>query len=886
MLLYRPSINRIFFTFFLLCSLYSAVASAATADPPRMRLGDAIQPLAYDAALTIVPSADTFEGHIEIEINITTSQDFYWLNATDLDIKRATLTAGAQALDAQMVPGGEDFVGLKFPGNAPTGKAKLAIDYSGKVSKSETRGLFRQQENSEWYVFSQFEALHARRAFPCFDEPHWKTPWTLSLTVKREHVAVSNMEAVSEENVGADMKRVRFAKTLPLPTYLVALGVGPFDVVDGGVAGRNNTPLRYITPKGRGVEARYAAKITPQLLSHLEDYFGRPYPYSKLDSMVIPVTVTFGAMENAGLITYRSEIMLARPEREDERFQKRYASVGAHEIAHQWFGDLVTMTWWNDLWLNESFATWMARKTVEKFNPAWDAHSYRQWERHRAMEIDRLASTRQIRQPIESRDDLGSAFDGITYDKGGAVLTMFETWLGESGFRDGVRRYLNRHAFGNATAEDFFAALSESDPRLAKGFSSFVEQPGVPRVSMTLDCAAKPTLRMRQERFLPSAGDKQAKSQKWIVPICVRYPGQSPDKPFCTLLSEQQASVALPEAAACPAWLLPNPSGAGYYLTNLEPGLLTRLAQAPLKETEAASLLADISALAASASFPADRALELAAVYAGDSRPEVVKAAVDVVAGIHPALLDARDRERFAGWIRRHFGKRAAELGWLNREGDSDATRNLRSLLLPLVADTGRDPALRNSARESALQWLSGKDAPQPGAMLQPILRTAAYSGDAALFDALAGAVAKSHDQGERHEMYRALGAFSDEALREKSFNLFFAEHVDPREAVTIFWSASEERHSPSALQAFLRTRYDRVVAKLPEDYAAFIPRWGAAQCSTGERASFQAFYRERAAKRPGGARNLAQALESIDICVANRRVQQDGLKGFLSSQP
>ncbi|MFD2271936.1 M1 family metallopeptidase [Undibacterium arcticum] len=312
-----------------------------------------------------------------------------------------------------------------------------------------------KKDGDHWYVYSQFESTSARRAFPCFDEPQWKTPWTLALTVKRDHVAVTNMPSISEENVGTDMKRIRFAPTLPLPSYLIALGVGPFDVVDGGTAGMNKTALRYITPKGRAAEAAYAAKVTPEILHLLEDYFGRPYPYAKLDSMAIPITVNFGAMENAGLITYRSNILLHPADREDERAQRRYVSIAAHEMAHQWFGDLVTMAWWNDLWLNESFATWMSRKVTEKFNPAWDAQAQREDERINAIHTDRLASTRQIRQTIAKPDDLANAFDGITYDKGGAVLSMFESWLGEQRFRDGVRHYLKQHEHGNATAEDF-----------------------------------------------------------------------------------------------------------------------------------------------------------------------------------------------------------------------------------------------------------------------------------------------------------------------------------------------------------------------------------------------------------------------------------------------
>lgn len=851
-----------------------------------MRLGDAIKPVAYDATLTVLPDNPGFEGRIHIDIDIARAQDFFWLNATDLDVKRATLTVGRKTIDATVVPGGEDFVGLKFPAVLPKGRARLAIDYSGTFSDNDTRGLFKQKVGDEWYVFSQFEARHARRAFPCFDEPHWKTPWTVSLIVKQEHVAVSNMPAVSETEAGQGMKQIRFASSPPLPSYLVAVGIGPFDVVDGGVAGKNKVPLRYLTPKGQAAEARYAKEVTPKLLDLLEDYFGRPYPYAKLDSLAIPVTVNFGAMENAGLITYRSSFLLASAAREDERFKKRYAAIAAHEIAHQWFGNLVTMRWWNDLWLNESFATWMARKTVEKFNPEWDAHERRDEERHHAISIDRLASTRQIRQPINTHDDLANAFDGITYDKGGAVLNMFESWLGEAGFREGVRRYIDRHEWRNATAEDFFAALAKSEPRLAKGFASFVEQPGVPLVDMSLDCTSKPTLQLTQKRFQPGAAPGAVRQQNWAMPVCVRYDGQTSDEPVCTFMSQRKASLRLPNVSSCPAWILPNPGGAGYFLSGLDEALIKPLANNRLKPVEAVSLMSDLSALASAGKFPIDRLMEVSANYAADSRPELVRAAADALRALHPAMLDGdTGKARLAGWISNRFAPRATEIGWLPRNQDSEELRNLRRVLLPLVAEIGANDKLRSEARELAINWLKGKQVAELGAMTRPVLRSAAYSGDAALFDAFVSVLRQSKDFGIRNDIYNALGAFTEPALREKAFQLVLDEELDPREAVSILWTAGFLPENAPAVLAFVRDNYETLLKRLPEDSHGSITRWGAGLCSAEDRNAFVEFHRERAPRHQGGARNLALDTEAIDICLANRNAQQERLQRFLARQ-
>jgi cytosol alanyl aminopeptidase len=848
-----------------------------------MRLGDAIRPVAYDASLTIVPDRDRFDGHIVIDIDIGQEQDFYWINARQLEIGHASLIAGGASTDMQIVPGNDDFVGLRLPSRASRGKARLVIDYSGSLSHTETQGLFKQRDGGDWYVFSQFESVSARRAFPCFDEPQWKTPWTLTLTIKRDHVAVTNMPQVEEENVGSDMKRVRFAPTAPLPAYLVALGVGPFDVIDGGQAGRGKTHLRYITPKGRGAEAAYAVKVTPDLLVLLEDYFGRPYPFAKLDSLVIPVTVNFSAMENAGLITYNANTMLAVPERDNERFQKRYASIAAHEMAHQWFGDLVTMQWWNDIWLNESFATWMARKVIKQFKPEWNSEERREDERAHAMTTDRLLSSRKIRQPINVQDDLANAFDSITYSKGGAVLTMFETWLGEDAFRDGVRRYIKRHEYGNATAEDFFAALSELDPRLAQGFSSFVEQPGVPRVAVDLKCEGKPTLHLSQQRFLPSRPDL-AHAQSWAIPICVRYDGQRSSQPECTLLSATEADWPLPDATACPHWVLTNPSGTGYFLPSPDAKMIRNLPFQTLSAAEASALASDLHLLSTSASFPLEQVMELAARYADDPRPEVAKAAVDAVHDIRVEWMTGAERTKLASWVVHHFGPRAARLGWLPRENESDAVRSLRKALLPLVAEIGGDRKLRAQARTLALTWLTSSEKPPVGAMLSAILQTAAYGGDEKVLDALVAGIVATHDAGLRNEMFSALGAFENPHLLQQAFELVLSDRFDIRESTAILSSASDIPGHAPAVQAFIRGHYAALVERLPEHFGAKFAQWGHNLCSPHDRDAFERFFSERIAGLQGGARNLAQALETIDICVASQATQQHRLKRFLAA--
>jgi alanyl aminopeptidase len=352
-------------------------------------------------------------------------------------------------------------VGVKPSVPLASGRTVIRIEYRGELCARDNVGAFRVREGNDWYVYTQFESIFARRAFPCFDEPGIKVPWQLTLDVPAGNTALSNTSALSEtplEEGGkpTGMKRVRFGETRPLPSYLIAFAVGPFDIVDAGKAGRNATPVRIVTPRGQGALARYAVQVTPRLLEMTEEYTGIAHPYEKLDSIAVPRPG--GAMENPGLITYASSLILAQPRDETPRFKQAYAHVAAHEIAHLWFGDLVTHAWWDDVWLNESFATWLSVKTIERFAPGWDIRAQDAHGRDYAMKNDALASARRIRQPIESTNDIFNAFDPITYAKGGAVLGMFENWIGEARFAQALRQYLSKHADAPA-----FLAYSRSN---------------------------------------------------------------------------------------------------------------------------------------------------------------------------------------------------------------------------------------------------------------------------------------------------------------------------------------------------------------------------------------------------------------------------------------
>lgn len=885
--------------------------------PPVMRLGDAVRPLAYEAELTVVPTQERFTGRVVIHAEIARATDFFWINASRLEIRSATVVANGNSFPARTVAGGREFVGLRFATPVPAGRAVITLDYDGIIDRTETAGIFKQQDGDNWYAFTQFEQTEARRAFPCFDEPGWKTPWHLSLVVPAASVAVSNMPIVAEEPVAAPtpelmrrgapvvaappampMKRVRFAPTPPLPSYLVAFAVGPFDVVDGGRAGKKGTPLRYFVPKGRANEIGFARDATPKLLEQLEMYFGQPYPFEKLDAVAIPITVGFGAMENVGMITYQMPLLATRPEQETEEFRRDYASVAAHEMAHQWFGDLVTMQWWNDTWLNESFATWMSAKVVERAYPAWQTRLSGDERRKDAIRTDRLASTRQVRQPINTLDDLGNAFDAITYEKGAVVLAMFETAVGEERFRNGIRRYLSEHANGSARAEDFLGAVSAEagaeNASVVAGLRTFIEQPGVPRLAVALDCGvdgrAAPRLVLNQSRYLPSRpiGDP-AFSQRWTFPACFQFGRGGDFNELCTLVQDARTVVPLPAGETCPAWVLPNRGGSGYFVSSLTNDLMQQLVRTPLLPSEAIPALDDAATLLGSGEWPVDLALEFAGRFANNRQSVVTEAASALASEVRLSWLeDAADRDGFARYVQKHFGAKARALGWLPRASDRDGDQTLRDRLVPWVADFGADAGLQRDATKLSRDWLGAKNAPlPPGA--RPVLAAAARSAQGGagreLLDAYVDGLTRASGT-DRQTLLAALGSFRDPALADAAYDALFSDRFDARDGLAAM-SYGGRTDDGAAVQAmrYLNTHYDAVLRRIPEHAAGTLPRLGARLCDANGKATFESTFADRAAQLRGGARNLAQASERIGICLGARQIQRATLKAYVAKQ-
>ena len=889
----RRFVHKFTVVLIAVCTLASLYAWNAKADqaldqppiPPKFRLpAHEVGPVRYRLDLTVVPDQDTFVGAVEIDLQLAKSTSVLWLNGERLTVKDATLTVGHEKLAAKVISEPKDYVGFTFDHPVGPGAATLRVVYQGEISRKDQQGIFQMKDGDRWYVYSQFEAIWARRAFPCFDEPSYKVPWQLTLRVKKDQVALSNAPMVSETDSGDGMKVVKFAETKPLPSYLVAIAVGDLEFVDAGATGKKNTRVRIVVPHGRGSEAKYAAETTLAIVSLLENYFDIPYPYDKLDEVAIPLYG--GAMENAGFVTYGSGIILAKPEQDTPSRQREWVWVAAHELAHQWFGDLVTTAWWDDIWLNEGFASWTANKIVGEYHPEWHADVSALNSYQGAMQSDSLVSARRVRQPIESKDDIVNAFDSITYDKGSALLNMFESYMGRERFRAGIHRYLTKYSWKNATSAEFLTALAGDDTSVAAAFSTFLDQPGVPLVTAALDCSGgAATLKLSQQRFLP-LGSVGSADQTWQIPVCARYPSGQGDARECALLSQKSAQLPLSRSGGCPAWVEANAGAAGYYFGLYEGNLLNALLKDDaqvLTLPEKVALVGNLSSLTSSGKIPLGRALALAPSLAQDPARQVVTKTMEITTGLQDNLVSKDLLPRYRQYLVDVYGGRARDLGWKTKAGESEDARLLRPALLSVLANQAEDSELIAQAKKLALAWLDDHKAVDPD-MLGVVLVTAARHGDRDLFDRMRAAAKQEKEENFRGTLLFSLGSFQDPEIIKVALPIVLSDEFDSRESLGILWGPAQRRQTRDFAYDFVKQNWDHLIAKLPTDSGSFLPYVAGGYCDSQHRQEVESFFSGRSTKYTGGPRILTQVLEGIDLCVAYKNAQEASVAEFLQT--
>ncbi|TWB12798.1 aminopeptidase N [Nitrospirillum amazonense] len=675
---------------------------------PRGMLADTVQPTAYRLDLTILPEQPRFNGHAEIDVQLQREAAQIFLHGKDLTVIRATARTSSGTVLAQWSEVERSGVArLIFADPLPAGAVTLSFDYSAPYTDTPS-GFYHLKSGGEWYSWTHLEPSLARQAFPSFDEPRFKTPFTVVIRTHPGLTAVSNMPEVAVEHED-DLDAHRFAPTPPLPTYLVALNVGPFIQAVGTVPPTPQRPaplpLRILAPQAQAGRLDTALRETPPILSLLENYFGQAFPFPKLDQIATPDLS--GAMENAGADLYGERILLISPDASTED-RRHFGDALSHELSHQWFGDLVTPRWWDDTWLNESFANWMGFHIGDAWRPDLGIGIEGKVAAFRAMETDALDVGRPIHQPVTTTDEAGDTFDTITYGKGAQVVGMIAAYLGEERFKTAVRLHLSRHPYGTATADDFFQALSDTagDPQILAAMHSFIDQPGVPLVTIS---RAGNGLVATQTRYTPlsDAVDSHAKLQTWSIPFCLRAgPAQA-----CRLLGAEPTSLEAPPAP----FLMPNVDGAGYYRFDLPSAdwrqLIAHLPELPTAE----ALAADDSLWASFAAGRTGAGLLLAETRSLAAHPNTDAALAGVTRlGIlvHRGYVTPEAMMAYRRFVSRILTPQAQALGLDPRagthDGEPDERRNRRQQVALLLVREAADAPLSARLAVAAQQYLAG----------------------------------------------------------------------------------------------------------------------------------------------------------------------------------
>ncbi|MFM2152848.1 MAG: hypothetical protein RL199_1283 [Pseudomonadota bacterium] len=867
-------------------SLLLAVLAACThlraappVPPPFGPLPRLVEPQRYALDLTVDPRAGRFEGRERIALRVAAGTASFHLHAKGPAIAALHVEAGGERIAASVTDAGaHDLVRIDLARPLPEGDAVLDLSWSAPFG-TQAEGLFRVEQQGERYAFTQFESIYARRMFPCFDEPGFKTPFDVTLRVREGDAAVSNAPVAETRLLAGGWKEVRFETTRPLPTYLLALAVGPLDVVEGAAMPPTDVrpravPLRGVAVKGMGPRLAYALTHTRPLVEALEAKLGA-YPYPKLDLIAVPGFAA-GAMENAGAITFREWLLLIDDKTAPAEQKRAFAVVTAHELAHQWFGDLVTMRWWDDLWLNESFATWMEARAVAAVDPASRADLEALTSARWLMEADSLGATRRIRQPIATVHDIENAFDGITYEKGARVLSMFERWMGTDRFDAAVRGYLVRHADGHATGGDFLEALSREAGRdVSVPFAAFIDQPGVPVVKVEPQCDAEgAALTFRVSRWMPTGSSLDAKGH-WPVPVCWTEGGVSGLRTRCELV-EGTTRVTTP--GACPDWVLPNAGSAGYFRFTLPDAAWRRLTAAlpKLPVADRLSVLDSLTGAFAAGGIGAGAYLASLEAAASSGDRFVEGLAFDALQDLESRVLPEGDWSRVNARVAGQWSMKWALDG-------ADAEQVLRERQrASFLLETAHDAKTTLQAAELGRTLLAGERAEVSPSLVPLALGAAVRAGGVEAVRTVAASLGRATDPDQRRRLLRALGQAEGEAA-EVAREALLTDAVRGNELASSLGAMFDRASERPAAWRWLQKRFEAVVAKVPEEHVGELPRFGSDFCSSDDAQALQAFFEPRAGSLVGAPRSLAQAVEHVRLCVALRAHHQEALRAALA---
>ena len=745
--------------------------------------------------LTLQPDLNTFtfKGEQTVDIEIVEPTARIVLNAAELEITGVTLRHNGSETSTHSVSLDADTetVTLDFGRTLSPGRAQLEMEFTG-ILNDRLVGFYRSEYQdaegqTRHLATTQFEATDARRAFPCWDEPAQKAVFDVTLIFDEAYQAVSNTPIVEESSPAPGLRSVRFGETPIMSTYLLAFVVGDLVSVEADAA--DGTRVGIWTTRGKENQAGFALDTSVKLLGYFNEYFGIPYPLPKLDHIAIP-DFAAGAMENWGAVTYRETALLVDPENSSAGTRQRVAEVVAHEMAHMWFGDLVTMEWWDDLWLNESFASWMGTKAVDWLFPEWEMWTqFVNMDTNRALSLDGLKNSHPIEQEVKNPAEVSQLFDAISYSKGGSVIRMLENFLGPEVFQGGLYRYLKGHEYGNARTQDLWEALEEeSGLPVTNIMDSWVKQTGYPVLQVQAARSEEEVqVSLSQERFVYDRllGEEEPNPEVWRVPITVSAPGASSAS---MVMEAKEAAVSLPAASPANDWYKVNADQTGFYRVNYTNEDWQRLAPAirslELPATDRLGIQNDAYALSRAGLLPITQFLELAGSYSGETDASVWSDLASNLRDIEQLIADEPVRPAYQRFGRELFAPAARRAGWTPRPDDGHLDSLLRSTVLG-QSGTYNDPETLAQATDLFQRYLSDPDAVHPD-LRGVVFSLAAQAGDRATYDQLWELEERASLQEEKIRLLLAMSRFQDVNLLNDTLERSLSSRVRSQDTITV----------------------------------------------------------------------------------------------------
>ncbi len=742
-----------------------------------------VRPLHYTIAATPDARNLRFTGSVQIDIEVLQPTDRIVLNAVDMTFSRVTLDGAGQGRatmdeDAQTAT-------LRFADMIRPGRHRLSIDYSGKIY-TQAAGFFALDYTADGgpkrALFTQFEAPDARRFFPGWDEPNFRTPYDLSVTIPAGQQAIGNMPEERRTRNADGTVTVTFRTTPAMSSYLLFLAIGELDRITTRSAG---VEVGVVTRRGAGEQGRWALQSAARILPWYNQYFGTPYPLPKLDNVAGPGTSQFfGAMENWGAIFSFENILLVDPAITTPERQQRIFEVAAHEMAHQWFGDLVTMAWWDDLWLNEGFASWMATKATQALHPEWEPLLGRIGGREQAIQLDSLRTTHPVVQHVTTVEQISQAFDSITYEKGEAVITMLEDYVGETAWRDGVRAYIRQHRLGNTVTDDLWRAVERAANRPITAIAhDFTLRPGVPLIRVTgARCVGGRTqVSLAQGQF---SRDNPQAAGRWRVPVIAAAGGA----PARTLVQNGAATSAVPGCGT----LVVNYGQTGYYRTLYAAPLLAAITRnyARLRPLDQIGLLADNWSLGLAGYQDADLALNLVRAAPENGNPRLLTRMAGIFGQINGMYAeDGAHRAMLGRFAFAKLEPAMRRLGWTPRRGEPANDAVLRNDLIETLGELGHPATIAEANR----RFGANDPSVQAGPLRSTILGIVAYNADEATWERFRRMARDERSPVVRVQLYQLLGGVKDERLARRALELALTDEVGATNASQIFGAVAAE---------------------------------------------------------------------------------------------